>query len=241
MTFAKRTPEQRNWERLRRKEARAKILRNQADYVRQVSFTYVVFSDGDSNAAEIRFASSSGVKLNQAHCDIKDLNRSNDLRALRSIPTTYFNITARRSLLRELRSLALCDGPLCAAEKAALESIAEALKINRVQSKTARGTASSHGAAQRRNVRKEASHTSKGAPTRSALQIPWCYEFLGCTPTDTDQKIKSAYRRLAVRYHPDKHAALINEPEKIRHHVEAFQKLQTAYEEVQRLRSRNSR
>jgi curved DNA-binding protein CbpA len=64
----------------------------------------------------------------------------------------------------------------------------------------------------------------------------WSYEYLGCTEHDTDDTIKRAYRRLAVKLHPDKHASHALSPEQTLSHLRAFQKLQQAYEAIWRLR-----
>jgi DnaJ-class molecular chaperone len=68
--------------------------------------------------------------------------------------------------------------------------------------------------------------------------VHWSYEYLGCSESDSDETIKRCYRQLAVRLHPDKHAARVKTPEDAEPHMRAFQKLQSAYAEVWKLRGK---
>ncbi|HEX7294500.1 MAG TPA: molecular chaperone DnaJ [Pyrinomonadaceae bacterium] len=54
------------------------------------------------------------------------------------------------------------------------------------------------------------------------------YEVLGVTRTATDQEIKSAYRRLAVKYHPDKNPNDASAEEKFKEAAEAYSVLSDA-------------
>src|SRR4051812_4034683 len=54
------------------------------------------------------------------------------------------------------------------------------------------------------------------------------YEVLGVSQTATDQEIKSAYRRLAIQFHPDKNPNDASAEEKFKEAAEAYSVLQDA-------------
>lgn len=63
------------------------------------------------------------------------------------------------------------------------------------------------------------------------------YKILEIEPNATDEEVKKAYRKMAVKYHPDKVA---NEgPEVQRAAKEKFQKLQEAYDNIRKQRKMN--
>ena len=58
------------------------------------------------------------------------------------------------------------------------------------------------------------------------------YLILEITPSATEEEIKKAYRKMAVKFHPDKVAALGDEVQKAAN--EKFQKVQGAYENIKK-------
>ncbi|MES2568365.1 MAG: TerB family tellurite resistance protein [Bacteroidota bacterium] len=63
------------------------------------------------------------------------------------------------------------------------------------------------------------------------------YKILGIEVTATDDEVKKAYRQMAIRYHPDKVAAMGDEYQKGAQ--EKFQKIQEAYENIKKQRGMN--
>jgi DnaJ like chaperone protein len=64
--------------------------------------------------------------------------------------------------------------------------------------------------------------------------IDSAYKVLEITPEATDEEVKAAYRKMAVKYHPDKVEHL--GPEVQNSAKEKFQQLQAAYEEIKKRR-----
>lgn len=60
------------------------------------------------------------------------------------------------------------------------------------------------------------------------------YKVLGITKDATEEEVKKAYRRMAIRYHPDKVAQMGEEYQKGA--KEKFQKIQEAYENIKKSR-----
>lgn len=64
--------------------------------------------------------------------------------------------------------------------------------------------------------------------------LAMAYECLGVSPQSTDDEIKSAYRRLAMTYHPDRYATQGADAQSSAQ--KQFLKIQNAYEEIKKIR-----
>ena len=65
-------------------------------------------------------------------------------------------------------------------------------------------------------------------------QIDASYRILEIEPTSSDEEIKKAYRRMAMKYHPDKVSHLGEDFKNVAH--EKFRKVQAAYEQIKKER-----
>ena len=65
-------------------------------------------------------------------------------------------------------------------------------------------------------------------------QADSAYKVLGIEPSATDDEVRKAYKRMALKYHPDKVATLGEDVQKAAE--EKFKKVQQAYEQIKRER-----
>ena len=120
----------------------------------------------------------------------------------------YMNYSQRLQLFHYLAQIAAADGDFSKAEKDVLESIASAIRL-----------------------------TSSDAASVIAMfyrDSNSAYAVLEISPSATDDEVKSAYRRMAMKNHPDKVATLGPEVQKAA--AEKFRKIQEAYETIKRER-----
>ncbi len=121
---------------------------------------------------------------------------------------TNMNYSQRLQLFHYLVQIATSDREFSKSEKDVLESIASAIHLN----------------------------TSDAASTISMYykDAKSAYSVLEISPNATDDEVKSAYRRMAMKNHPDKVATL--GPEVQRAAAEKFRKIQEAYETIKKER-----
>lgn len=140
---------------------------------------------------------------------LEELNGKNvDIYAVGSQIAANMNYSQRLQLFNYLAQLANADGEFCAREKSVLESIAAAIRIN-------------------------------SSDAASVIAMYWketdsAYTVLGISPSATDDEVKSAYRRMAMKHHPDKVATLGADVQKDA--AKKFRKIQEAYETIKRQR-----
>ena len=118
------------------------------------------------------------------------------------------NYSQRLQLLNYLIQLATSDGDFSSSEKSVIEAIASTIGIR---------------------------------PTDAASAIAMyyrnadsAYSVLGISPSASDDEVKSAYRRMAMKNHPDKVATLGPDVQKAA--SEKFRKIQQAYETIKKQR-----
>ena len=121
------------------------------------------------------------------------------------------NYSQRLQLFHYLTQVAIADGEFHKSEKSVLEAIAAAI-----------GLSSSDAASVIAMYFKD---------TDAA------YTVLEISPTATDDEVRSAYRRMAMKYHPDRVATLGTDVQKAAE--EKFKKVQEAYEEIKKQRGLN--
>lgn len=123
----------------------------------------------------------------------------------------HVNYSTRLEIVHLLLDLANADGDFAAAEQAVIQRIGALLGI----------TPDDYNAL-------EALYKKTKDPN-------WAYTALEIEPSATDEEVKKAYRRMAMKYHPDKVA---NAGEQVRQKAtEKFRAINEAYEHIKLLRN----
>lgn len=122
----------------------------------------------------------------------------------------YVNYSIRLELIHLLLEVAKADGEVADSECQVIETIAMSMGIS------------------------TADYQSLLSLYRKQQDANWAYTALEIEPTATDEEVKKAYRRMAMKYHPDKVA---NAGENIRQQAtDKFRAINEAYEHIKSLR-----
>lgn len=142
--------------------------------------------------------------------------------------------TTRYHMLDFLFSIADADGEVTFQEQSLLRTISNRLGINARDflSIMARHVAGNFGGFGGGRSGGSGSGSSRSSSSTGYTKDP--YKVLGLDSTATDEEIKKAYRRLAMKYHPDKVEGL---GEEVKKNAEAqFREINEAYETLKTLR-----
>ena len=124
---------------------------------------------------------------------------------------TFMNYSQRLQLFHYLAGIANADGDFSASEKSVLEAIASAIRLN--------------------------SSDASSVIAMYYKDTTSAYAVLEISPSATDDEVKAAYRRMAMKNHPDKVASLGPDVQKAAE--EKFRKIQEAYETIKKQRGIN--
>lgn len=133
--------------------------------------------------------------------------------------------TTRYHMIDFLFSIAGSDGDVSSPEQLLLRTISNGLGISMSDfiSISSRHTASRYSSSE---------GYSRGNTTYSSGKDP--YSVLGINSSATDEEVKKAYRRMAMKYHPDKVEGL---GEEVKRNAEAqFREINDAYESIKQAR-----
>lgn len=138
------------------------------------------------------------------------LNQHIDVAAVAQQVAQYVNYSTRLELLHLLLQVANADGEIDSNELNVINRIATNMSI------------------------KDADYQSILALFKRQQDSNWAYTALEIQPSATDEEIKKAYRRMAMKYHPDKVA---NAGENIRQQAtDKFRGINEAYEHIKKQR-----
>ena len=192
--------------------ADGKILKSELDYVKR----YFLQNFGEAIAIEKIKVLGEVLKQEIPIDDVANQIKLN------------MRIAEKRLLVQYMFGIALADGEVHSSEIEMIQRISNGIGINHYEFLSMKAMYTqrySQGGQQR-------SYQSGGQPSRKKQgpSLSTCYQILGITSSSTEVELKKAYRKLAVKYHPDKVAHLGKD------HVQTaedkFQKVQEAYEKI---------
>ena len=123
------------------------------------------------------------------------------------------NYSAKLQLVHLLFDIAFADGEIHPLELSMIERISSIFRIS------------------------SADFESLKAPYNKQSDPSWAYKTLEIEPTATDEEIKKAYRRMAMKYHPDKVNNLGDDMKKSA--TDKFRTINDAYESLKKARGIN--
>lgn len=125
----------------------------------------------------------------------------------------YMNYSAKLQLVKLLFDIAYADGEVHATELDMIKRISDIFRLSYQD------------------------FDSMKAPYTKTTDVNWAYKALEIEPTATDEEIKKAYRRMAMKYHPDKVHTLGEDVKKSA--TEKFRAINEAYESLKKNRGIN--
>ena len=175
----------------------------------------VIKADGKTHPAELRtvrefIRSNFGEQAaQQAEQILQQLNSQQvNIYSVGDQIASNMNYSQRLQLFQYLVSIATADGDFSKSEKSVLEAIASALRL-----------------------------TSSDAASIIAMyykEADSAYTVLEISPNATDDEVRAAYRRMAMKYHPDRVSTL--GPEVQKSAEEKFKQVQEAYATIKKQR-----
>lgn len=185
-------------------KADGKVLKSELNHVKK----FLVMNFGERQAQDLLHVLRDLMKMDYSVYEVCRQIRENT------------NYTTRMHLFDFLYSVAVADNSCSAEEEAVLKTIASQLRISSYDyiSIHERHTAG------RRASSSSSSYTSTKNP----------YSVLGISETATNEEVKKAYRRLAMKFHPDKVEGLGDEVKK--NAEQQFREINEAYETIKNRR-----
>ena len=175
----------------------------------------VIKADGRTDPAELRtvrefIRTNFGEQAaSQAEQILQQLNNQQvNIYSVGNQIAANMNYSQRLQLFQYLVSIATADGEFSKSEKSVLEAIASAIRL-----------------------------TSTDAASIIAMyykEADSAYTVLEISPNATDDEVKAAYRRMAMKYHPDRVSTL--GPEVQKSAEEKFKQVQEAYATIKKQR-----
>lgn len=138
------------------------------------------------------------------------LKQDIDYRAVAGQVRMNVTYSARLQLLHVLFSIAMSDGQMLEREMAVVKAIADAMGVY------------------------DSDFRSIMAMFSVSRNEDWAYEVLEIKKEATDEEVKKAYRRMAMKYHPDKLAGMGEDIKQ--QSTEKFRKINEAYEHIKSVR-----
>ena len=155
------------------------------------------------------------------------LDQNISLEKVSQIIDKNINQSSKIQLLHYLIGIAVADGEMSQSELNVLKRIARSLRISEQTFMSILAMF---------NFQRENGgyHRRTTTNTTNGISLDNAYKVLGISPNADEAEIKKAYRKLAIKYHPDKVSQLGEEFQKGA--KEKFQKVQDSYEKIKESR-----